>query len=76
MVAVKSKKVVAISRRNGGDDVKSSSFYEQLMVLEKKSDGDNTTNYCVMRKNVCMIDLSKKFYAVDAINTDGRITQT
>ena len=71
MMAVKSRKVIAISCENGGNDVESSSFYEQLIVLKKNSGGDNATNYCIMRRNVCMIDLSKRFYAIDAINIDG-----
>ena len=50
MVAMRPRKVVAISRGNVGDETEGSGFYEQSMVLEKNFGGDSATNCCVMRR--------------------------
>ncbi len=50
MVAVRPRKVVAISCRNGGDETEGSGFYKQSMVLEKNFGGDSAINCCVMHR--------------------------
>lgn len=50
MLVVKSKKVIAISRRNGSTETKSFDFYKILMVLKKNFGEDSIINYCIMRQ--------------------------
>lgn len=42
--------MMTMSCKNSGNKAKDSSFYKQSIVLQKKFDRDNTTNYFVIRK--------------------------
>ena len=51
-MVMKSRKLMAISCKNGNNNAKGSDFYKELMIFKKLFDRNNATNCYIIYRNI------------------------